>query len=89
MKNSAGEPIVFDAALSPCRPLPWKDWLLLMASALSFYDNLAADNGIGVADSNAYDPYSLVTGEQNHAADSLQDQTAWKRCRPNGTGKKP
>ena len=65
VKNSAGgQGIVFDAALSPCRPLPWKDWLLLMASALSFYDNLAADNGIAVADSNAYIPYSLVTGGQ-------------------------
>ena len=78
MKNSAGEPIVFDAALSPCRPLPWKEWLLLMASDLSFYDNLAAHNGITVADSNAYIPYSLVTGEPNHAADSLQDQTTSK-----------
>jgi hypothetical protein len=74
VKNSAGEPIVFDAALSPCRPLPWKDWLLLMAPDLSFYDNLAANNGITVASSGAYAPYSLVTGEQPHEQESLNDQ---------------
>jgi len=75
VKNSAGEPIVFDAALSPCRPLPWKEWLLLMASDLSFFDNLGANNGVTVADSNAYYPFSLVTGEPSHASQSLSDQT--------------
>jgi hypothetical protein len=74
VKNSAGEPIVFDAALSPCRPLPWKDWLVLMAD-LSSYDDLAASNGITVASSGAYTPYSLVTGEQPHEQESLNDQT--------------
>lgn len=75
VKNSAGEPIVFDAALSPCRPLPWKEWLLLMASNLSFYDNLAANNGITVAGPSSYHPYSLVAGEPDHSAESLNDQT--------------
>ncbi len=46
VKNSAGELIVFDPAISPCRPLPWKEWLLTMQSDLSFYDNLAAGHGV-------------------------------------------
>ncbi|HEY8926600.1 MAG TPA: protein-glutamine glutaminase family protein, partial [Polyangia bacterium] len=41
VKNSAGQAIVLDAALSPCRPLFWKDWLGLMAGSLGFYDDVA------------------------------------------------
>lgn len=75
VKNSAGEPIVFDAALSPCKPLPWKTWLLMMASSLSHYDDLAAGHGVGLGDPNAYYPISLAQGEPSHAQESLTHQT--------------
>jgi Glutaminase len=71
VKNSAGEPIVFDAALSPCRPLPWKEWLALMVNDLSQLDNLDAGWGVALGDANAYNPDSFVTGEPSHAAESL------------------
>lgn len=72
VKNSAGEPIVLDPALNPCRPLPWKEWLALMVDDLSELDNLAEGWGVALGDANAYDPGSLVTGEGSHVADSLE-----------------
>jgi hypothetical protein len=66
--------IVFDPSLSPCRPLPYKEWLILMAD-LSHYTNPANGYGVAVADSNAYHPWSLQTGEPSHATESLQHQT--------------
>jgi hypothetical protein len=75
VKNSAGEPIVFDAALSPCRPLPWKEWLALMASDIAQFDNVAGGWGVALGDANAYYPFSLVSGEPSHAAESLTQQT--------------
>lgn len=74
VKNTAGQAIVFDAALSPCRPLFWKDWLVLMASSLGFYDDVAGGNGVTVAAPTAYTPFSLVTGEPSHASESLNQQ---------------
>jgi hypothetical protein len=71
VKNSAGEPIVFDAALSPCRPLPWKEWLALMVNDLSELDNLAEGWGVALGDANAYNPESRMTGEPSHTAESL------------------
>lgn len=73
VRNSAGQPIVLDAAVSPCRPLHWKDWLALMGD-LAYFDNVAGGNGVTVADSTAYHPFSLVTGEPSHAQESLDDQ---------------
>jgi hypothetical protein len=73
VKNSAGQPIVFDAALSPCRPLPWKEWLLLMVDNLSQLSNIAGGWGVALGDANAYVPTSLVSGEPSHANDSLRD----------------
>lgn len=70
VKNPAGEPIVFDAAMSPCRPLPWKEWLELMVSDISRFDNLAAGWGVALGDANAYNIFSLVTGEPSHADES-------------------
>src|SRR3569623_3207375 len=46
VKNSAGQPIVFDAALSPCRPLPYKDWLALLVDSMSSYDDIGSGNGV-------------------------------------------
>jgi hypothetical protein len=74
VKNSAGQPIVFDAALSPCRPLPWKKWLALMAN-VDLFDTSGSGFTVSLGDSNAYFPSSLVTGEPSHSAESLTDQT--------------
>jgi hypothetical protein len=79
VKNSAGELIVFDPAISPCRPLPWKEWLLTMQSDLAFYDDLANDHGVALADSNAYGPSDPVTGGaplQNDNTSTL-DEVDW------------
>jgi hypothetical protein len=74
VKNSVGQAIVLDAALSPCRPLFWREWLGLMANDLAFYDDVAGGNGVTLASPTAYDPFSLVTGEPSHATQSLTDQ---------------
>lgn len=71
VKNSQGEPIVFDAALSPCRPLPYEDWLALMVDSMDFYDNLAAGNGVAIANSWAVMPESLVSGDETDLAELL------------------
>jgi len=75
VKNTAGQAIVLDAALSPCRPLFWRDWLALMANDLAFYDDVAGGNGVTLAAPTAYDPFSLVTGEPSHSTQSLNEQT--------------
>lgn len=74
VKNTAGEPIVLDAALGPCVPMRYKEWLALMADNISSFDNVAGGWGITVADPNAYLPSSLVTGEPSHRTESLDDQ---------------
>jgi hypothetical protein len=74
VKNSVGQAVVFDAALSPCRPLFWREWLGLMAGDITFFDNVAGGNGVTVASPNAYDPFSLVTGEPSHSQQSLDEQ---------------
>jgi hypothetical protein len=75
VKNSAGQPIVFDAALSPCRPLPWKKWLALMADNVNLFDTAGSGFTVSLADSNGYFPGNLVTGEPSHSAESLTHQT--------------
>lgn len=77
VKNSAGQPIVFDAALSPCRPLPYKDWLALLVDSMSSYDDIGSGNGVTLADSWAFNPDSPVTGETPHKWEtrSLNDET--------------
>jgi hypothetical protein len=75
VKNTAGQVIVMDAALSPCRPLPWKEWLGLMVNSLSELNDPINGYGVGLGDSNAYFPSSLVSGEPSHSAESLNDQT--------------
>ena len=90
VKNPAGQAIVLDAAVSPCRPLFWREWLALMANDLSFFDDVAGGNGVTVADPNAYIPFSLVTGEPSHAQESLDDQVGiylfeeWNRAQELG-----
>lgn len=71
VKNSQGEPIVFDAALNPCRPLSYEEWLALMVDSLDFYDNLAAGNGVAIANSWAIMPESLVSGDETDLAELL------------------
>ncbi|HYQ02231.1 MAG TPA: protein-glutamine glutaminase family protein [Polyangiaceae bacterium] len=73
VKNSAGEPIVFDPALSPCKPLPYKQWLALMVEDMADYDNVAGRFGVALADSGAYYPTNLASGEPPHSAESLND----------------
>lgn len=76
VKNNAGQVIVLDAALSPCRPLPYKEWLALMTDDVTAeFSDPAHGHGVGLGDSNAYFPSSLVTGERSHSADSLNDET--------------
>lgn len=76
VKNSAGQVIVLDAALSPCRPLPYKEWLGLMTdNPTQEFSDPANGHGVGLGDSNAYFPSSLVTGEPSHSAESLTDET--------------
>src|SRR3569623_1965036 len=77
VKNSAGQPIVFDAALSPCRPLPYKDWLALLVDSMSSYDDIGSGNGVTLADSWAFTPDSPVAGETPHKWETraLNDET--------------
>lgn len=60
VKNTAGEPIVLDAAINPCGPLAWKDWLATMVDDISVFDDLSSGNGVSVSDDAAYGPGSLV-----------------------------
>lgn len=71
VKNSVGEPIVFDPAVSPCKPLPYRQWLALMTDDMASYDDVADGNGVALGDSWSYDPYSLPSGESPHSAESL------------------
>lgn len=73
VKNSASEPIVFDAALSPCRPLPWKEWLGLLTGDINDFNNTTQGWGVVVGDPNSYTPFTLVSGEPSHAADSINE----------------
>jgi hypothetical protein len=73
VRNSANEVVVLDAALSPCRPLPWKEWLELMVDDLGIFADIGgldSEKGLTLADSFAYDPYSVPYGEPSHEAQS-------------------
>jgi hypothetical protein len=80
VKNSAGEPIVFDPAISPCKPLPYKTWLATMVDDMAYYDDIAdpsaggAGNGVAVSDSGAYGPFDPVTGATPQSALSLTEE---------------
>ena len=77
VKNSAGQPVVFDAALNPCQTLPWKDWLALMVDDMSVYDKWLDGNGVTLGDPNAYgrgDP--AIDGPDNDQR-SLDDLQNW------------
>ncbi len=64
---STNECLVLDAAIDPSKPLPWKDWLLKQVPALTSVK-------VTVADTNAYDPDSPVTGGANQVSTALSDQ---------------
>jgi hypothetical protein len=56
VRNSAGDPIVLDPSISPCKPLFWKDWL---ATMVRDPDNEYKEGGrlqVALSDSWAYDP---------------------------------
>ena len=72
VKNSAGQPMVLDAALSPCRPLPWKDWLALMVDDMSLYDKNDGNWGVALADPNAYWPDGPAYGGPDRHVDSMR-----------------
>lgn len=75
VKNTAGEVIVLDAALSPCRPLPWKEWLALMVNNIDTgFTNPAGGEGVALGDSWSYIPWSLASGEPSHSAESKADE---------------
>jgi hypothetical protein len=63
VKNSAKEPVVLDAAISPCKPLPWKTWLGLMVDDMSTYDLDNDWNGVAVSDEHAYGHGDLAFGQ--------------------------
>jgi hypothetical protein len=77
VKNTAGEPIVFDPAISPCKPLPWKKWLATMADDISVFNDVAGENGVGLGDSSSYGPYSLMSGEPSHSTEARTEQEQW------------
>ncbi|HKO47318.1 MAG TPA: protein-glutamine glutaminase family protein [Polyangiaceae bacterium] len=72
VKNSAGEPIVLDPAVSPCKPLPYQKWLALMVDDMAYYDDVAEGYGVALGDSWSYNPFSLSSGESPHSAESLE-----------------
>ena len=78
VKNSAGEPVVLDAALSPCEPLPWQDWLALMVDDVNKFDDDSEDFKVAVSDYNAYlpndDVLDNVPGHAVHRPESLDDE---------------
>lgn len=59
-----GEVWIFDAAIEPNHPLPWKSWLLKQVDTLS-------DVTVTVADSNAYYPSSPIRGGANMQTTAL------------------
>lgn len=65
VKNTAGEPIVLDAAISPCGPLKWKDWLATMVDDITVFNDVQGGNGVTVADDAAFYPGSLVEDDPN------------------------
>jgi hypothetical protein len=69
VKNTSGEAFVLDAAIDATRPLPWKTWLLKQVPTL-------ADVEVTIADSNAFHPYSPVTGATPPTKESaMQDMS--------------
>lgn len=86
--NSANQPIVFDAALNPCGPLFWEDWLALMVGGnASLFDDTASPFRVVVSDYNAYVPgheiFDQSPGHADHLADSYveleDDSDPWYR----------
>jgi hypothetical protein len=56
VQNEDGDFIVFDAALNPCGPLFWEDWLALMVLDVDMFDNDADDFEVSISDADAYFP---------------------------------
>jgi len=73
VRRSTGEPIVFDAAINPCRPLNWKEWLAQMTMDINNFDDVAGGWGVTVANANAYTNMSDPVNEPSHREDSKFD----------------
>jgi hypothetical protein len=70
VKNSKGEAIVLDAAINPCGPLAWKDWLKTMVDDITVFDDSQNGNGVTVADGAAYGPGSLAINDPDGSGPS-------------------
>jgi hypothetical protein len=66
-RASTGEPVVFDAAIDPKRPIPWKQWLGLQVSNLN-------DARVSVCDGNTYGPEHPCFGAPARTAEALSDE---------------
>ncbi len=56
VQNTAGDYIVMDAALNPCGPLDWEDWLGLMVLDAEMFDDPTTDFEVSISDGYAYLP---------------------------------
>ena len=65
VKNSAGEPIVLDAAINPCGPLHWQAWLDSMIDDVNRFNDPAEYLQVAVSDYWAYGPYDDVWNDDN------------------------
>lgn len=63
---SSGTIYVLDPAIEPTHPLEWHDWLLRQVTSLSLVQ-------VTVADPNAYNPGSPVTGGTNQRTTAISD----------------
>jgi hypothetical protein len=70
VKNTKGEAIVLDAAINPCGPLAWKDWLKTMVDDITVFDDSQNGNGVTVADGAAYGPGSLAINDPDGSGPS-------------------
>jgi hypothetical protein len=74
VRRTTGEVIVFDAALNPCRPINWKEWLSFMVDDVNVFNTAGSGFAISLASPTAYGPFDLKNGEPSHEAESLVDQ---------------
>ncbi len=75
--NSDGEPVVLDAAISPCRPLHWQEWLATMADELSLFNDPSSSYRVSISDHSAYFPGDQAfddPGGPTHREQSLQHE---------------
>lgn len=64
--SNDGQIYVLDPAIEPSQPLPWQTWLLRQVPSLNLVQ-------VTVADPNAYNPFSLVSGGPNQRTQAESD----------------